>query len=141
MRQLANTFQDIQDLVNERELDASKQGTVVQKSQNWGALVLDLDAVVTKYNNLRLQSGRTWERLTWKQKEGQEIRTRVTHAVNDVQVFYDGLSQDPMAYIGQALEQLAAAIKNSRLDPATVVTVGTSEKPLADTSVDDPGWS
>lgn len=140
VRQLANALQDIQDVVNHRGLDPSKGETVTKKSQDCRELLVDLDALVTKYNSLPLQSQRTWERIGWEQQEGGDIRTRLSNIVQGFQAFYDYLSQNNQVKIEQALEQLAKEIRNGRTDATSVVTVGTSDGSSSDAS-DDSGWA
>jgi hypothetical protein len=139
VRQLAITLQDLQDLVNERGIEGSKHTVLAQKSQDCGEVLADLDAVVTKYNNLPLQSKRTWERMSWEQQEGQEIRTRLASSAEGLQAFYDDFAQDPHVKIEQALEQLAAEIRGGRADASSVVTLGTSDS--SSIASDDSGWA
>lgn len=140
VRQLANTFQDIQDVVNERGLDRSKGETLVRQAQGCKELLADLDALVTKYNSLPLQSKRTWERIGWEQQEGGDVRMRLTDLVHGFQTLYESLSQNARVQIEQALEQLAAEVRNGRTDATSVVTLGTSDSSNSDPS-DDSGWA
>ena len=96
---------------------------------------------MTKYNSLPLQSKRTWERMGWEQQEGGDIRQRLTDSVKGFQNFYESLSQNAQAQIEQALEQLAAEIRNGRADATSVVTLGTSDSSNSDYDNDDSGWA
>lgn len=140
VRLLANTFQDIQDVVNERGLNGSNGDTLGKKSQDCKELLGDLDALVTKYNSLPLQSKRTWERIGWEEQEGEDVRARLTGLVEGFQDFYESLSQNSQVQIEQALEQLAAEIRNGRADATSVVTLGTADSSNSDPS-DDSGWA
>ena len=76
--------------------------------------------------------------MGWEQQEGGDVRSRLTSIVEEFSTFYDSLSTSSQVQVEQALEQLAAEIRNGRADAASVVTLGTSE---GHNTSEDFGWT
>ncbi len=91
--QLRNTLQNLQDLIEQRDLGAEKEAQLLERGQSCYELLAELENMVRKYESLGTQHRRAWDRVMWDQQGGRDMRTRLTSNNTLLSAFYNNITR------------------------------------------------
>ena len=136
VRTLQNNVQDLEDVLATNSVSSALENDLNQNITACEAVLQELSDLVDKFNDLPLQSQRTWDRLNWGQDDETGLRARLQKSSEQLASFYQKLRESPTAQIDRALQLLAKEVSNGRHETSTATSLSTT----AVDPDDDSGW-
>jgi hypothetical protein len=133
---LQNGLQDIEDVLAKNPTTSSVDAQLQKLIDRCASALNDLSDLVDKFNNLPLQSQRTWDRLNWGQDGEEDLRERLSGLAQQLTDFYKRLRESPTAQLDRALQLLAKEVSNGRHETSTATSLSTT----AVDPGDEAGW-